>query len=133
LMQHPISREGREHPGPLFVLFPRQRLSPAVAGVCKFTTNRLISHHDTEGNGLSGASPAGSEVDVVLEKANGAVAAIEVKASASVDTSDFASLQTLRDQLGSQFRAGVVLYSGDQTLPFGDRLWLVPLSVLWTA
>lgn len=74
---------------------------------------------------------AGSEVDVVLEKADGAVAAIEVKASATVDASDFASLQTLRDQLGEQFRAGVVLYLGDQTVPFGDRLWLVPVPALW--
>ena len=75
---------------------------------------------------------AGSEVDVVLEKADGAVAAIEVKASATVDTSDFASLQTLRDQLGKQFRAGVVLYLGDQALSSGDRLWLVPIPTLWT-
>lgn len=74
---------------------------------------------------------AGSEVDVVLEKADGTVAAIEVKASATVDASDFASLQALRDQLGMQFRAGVVLYLGDQTLPFGDRLWLAPIPVLW--
>ena len=74
---------------------------------------------------------AGSEVDVVLEKADGTVAAIEVKASATVDASDFAALKTLRDQLGDQFRAGVVLYLGDQTVPFGDRLWLVPLPALW--
>ena len=75
---------------------------------------------------------AGSEVDVVLEKADGTVAAIEIKASATVDTSDFASLQTLRDQLGKQFSAGAVLYLGDQTLSSGDRLWLVPVPTLWT-
>ena len=75
---------------------------------------------------------AGSEVDVLLEKADGTVAAIEVKASATVDASDFASLQTLREQLGNQFRTGAVLYLGDQTLPFGERLWLVPLQTLWT-
>jgi predicted AAA+ superfamily ATPase len=73
----------------------------------------------------------GSEVDVVLEKADGTVAAIEVKASATVNTSDFVPLQTLRDQLGRQFCAGVVLYLGDQTLSFGDRLWLVPVQKLW--
>ncbi len=75
---------------------------------------------------------AGSEVDMVLEKADGAVAAVEVKASATVDASDFASLRTLRDQLGKQFRAGVVLYLGDQALSPGDRLWLVPIATLWT-
>jgi len=77
-------------------------------------------------------STAGSEVDVVLEKPDGAVAAIEVKASATASASDFVSLQMLREQLGVQFRAGVVLYLGDRILPFGDRLWLVPLPALWT-
>jgi hypothetical protein len=31
-------------------------------------------------------------------------------------------------QVGS---AGVVLYTGAQTIPLGDRLWAVPLSGLW--
>ncbi len=73
----------------------------------------------------------GSEVDVVLEKPDGSVAAIEVKASATVGASDFASIKALRDQLGKRFRAGVVLYLGDQIVPFGDQLWLVPVPALW--
>ncbi len=76
-------------------------------------------------------SAAGSEVDVVLEKADGAVAGIEVKASSTAAISDFAALQSLRDQLGKQFHAGIVLYMGDQVIPFGDSLWLVPLTHLW--
>jgi hypothetical protein len=76
---------------------------------------------------------AGSEVDVLLEKADGTVAGVEVKASATVGTSDFAALQELRDQLGKRFRAGIVLYTGDQWVPFGDKLWLVPLPALWLA
>lgn len=76
---------------------------------------------------------AGSEVDVLLEKADGTVAGVEVKASATVGTSDFAALRELRDQLGKQFRAGIVLYTGDQWVPFGDKLWLVPLPALWLA
>jgi len=74
----------------------------------------------------------GSEVDVVLENPDGAVAAVEVKASATVGASDFAALKALRDQLGKQFRAGVVLYLGDQIVPFGDKLWLVPVPALWS-
>ena len=76
---------------------------------------------------------AGSEVDVVLERPDGTVAGVEVKASATVGAADFAALQTLRDQLGRRFRAGTVLYLGDQALPFGDKLTLAPLSVLWAA
>ena len=55
----------------------------------------------------------------------------EVKASATVAVSDFAALKALRDQLGEQFHAGVVLYLGEQIVPFGDKLWLVPMPALW--
>lgn len=75
---------------------------------------------------------SGSEVDVVLEKPDGTVAGVEVKASASVAASDFAALQELRNQLGKRFATGVVLYLGDRVVPSGDKLWLVPLPALWT-
>lgn len=74
---------------------------------------------------------AGSEVDVVLERADGSVAGIEVKAGASVAASDFAALEALRDQLRRKFVAGVVRYTGDQVIPCGDKLWLVPVRALW--
>jgi predicted AAA+ superfamily ATPase len=88
-----------------------------------WTDPRIALHHFR--------TATGSEVDVVLEKPDGSVAAIEVKASATVAASDFAALKALRDQIGKQFRAGVVLYLGDQIVPFGDKLWLVPMPVLW--
>jgi uncharacterized protein len=37
----------------------------------------------------------------------------------------------LREELGKRFVAGVVLYTGDQMIPFGDKLWLAPLPALW--
>lgn len=74
----------------------------------------------------------GSEVDVVLEDRSGAICGVEVKASATVGPSDFAALKALQEQLPKKFRAGVVLYTGDQVVPFGDRLWLMPVSSLWT-
>ena len=73
----------------------------------------------------------GSEVDILLEQADGSVAAIEIKASATVAAADFAAIRALREQLGTRFRAGVVLYLGDRVVPFGDQLWLAPLSTLW--
>ncbi len=72
------------------------------------------------------------EVDVVLESNSGDVAGIEVKAAATVSRQDFASLRYLRDKLGDRFKFGVVLYTGGDTLPFGDRLAAVPLSGLWS-
>ena len=74
----------------------------------------------------------GREVDVILERRDGSVIAVEVKAGASVSSTDFRGLRYLRDKLGARFKAGVVLYTGGGTVPFEDRLAAVPLSGLWT-
>lgn len=73
----------------------------------------------------------GREIDLVVETADGRVAGIEVKLGASPSSSDFNSLKYLRDKLGDQFMAGVVVGTGADTLPFGDRLWSVPVEGLW--
>ena len=76
---------------------------------------------------------AGVEVDLIIEQADGTIASVEVKTSATVGAGDFSGLQVLRDQLGRRFRAGVVLYSGEQRLPFGDKLWALPIENLWSS
>ena len=72
------------------------------------------------------------EVDVVLERHDGEVVGVEVKASATPATSDFIGLRYLRDKLGNRFKGGVVLHTGADTLPFGDRLAAVPVAGLWS-
>lgn len=71
------------------------------------------------------------EVDAVLESADGRVVAVEVKAGATVRTEDLAGLRHLAHRLGDRFVAGYVLYTGQQTLPFGDRLRALPIDALW--
>ncbi len=73
----------------------------------------------------------GGEVDLVLERGGHELAGLEVKASATVVEADFRALRRLRDAVGDRFRAGVVLYDGETTVPFGDRLWAVPVRRLW--
>lgn len=73
----------------------------------------------------------GREVDVIVERPSGEVLGIEVKAGATVRASDFRGLAHMRERIGSRLVAGVVLYAGEQTLPFGDGLWAVPLTALW--
>ncbi|HKS51601.1 MAG TPA: ATP-binding protein [Pseudonocardiaceae bacterium] len=73
------------------------------------------------------------EVDAVLEATDGRVVGIEVKAGATVRNEDLAGLRHLANRLGSRFVAGYVLYTGGQTLPFGDRLRALPIDVLWRA
>ncbi len=74
----------------------------------------------------------GSEVDLVIEARDGTIAGIESKLTASVSARDFNGLRHLRDRLGERFGAGIVVHTGPDTLPFGDRLWAVPISALWT-
>jgi len=73
----------------------------------------------------------GGEVDVILERRDGTAIGIEVKAAASIGSADFRGLRRVRDVLGDAFKAGVVLYTGATTLPFGDRLAAVPVEGLW--
>lgn len=73
----------------------------------------------------------GREVDLVLEAADGRVVGVEVKASASLSRTDFAGMHALREAAGRNFHRGVVLYAGAEILPFGDRMWALPLSALW--
>ncbi|MFZ1694793.1 MAG: hypothetical protein WAT74_16460, partial [Flavobacteriales bacterium] len=57
--------------------------------------------------------------------------AIEVKATASPDRRDFRGLEFIRDNYPDRFVRGVLLYTGEQTLPFGDRIWAMPIDGLW--
>lgn len=74
----------------------------------------------------------GYEVDALLEDNAGRVVAIEVKAAETVRTGDFRGLRSLQRRLGDRFHAGLVVYCGDQKLPFGDGLSAIPISALWT-
>ncbi|MGH8993814.1 MAG: ATP-binding protein [Acidimicrobiia bacterium] len=75
----------------------------------------------------------GAEIDLVLEAADGRVAAMEVKASASVERADFRWLELLRAKVADDFSHGYVLYCGERPHAFGDRLTALPLAYLWQA
>ena len=74
---------------------------------------------------------SGQEVDVLLEDGLGRLVGVEVKASASVASSDFSGLRALAEAVGDRFVRGIVLYTGSQVVPFGERLHAVPVSLLW--
>jgi predicted AAA+ superfamily ATPase len=69
------------------------------------------------------------EVDIIIEQGR-LLAGVEVKASATVKKEDFKGLNKLKESCGKHFAAGVVLYDGDSILPFGDRLFAVPVSTM---
>nr|WP_019809584.1 DUF4143 domain-containing protein [Saccharomonospora halophila] len=70
------------------------------------------------------------EIDFVLERRNGDVVGIEVKASSTVGSDDFRHLRWLADRLGDRFVAGYVLHLGQQTHRFGERMAALPVSAL---
>ena len=72
------------------------------------------------------------EIDVVVEWPDGSLAGIEVKSSATVRGKDFAALRHLQRNLGAKFLCGIILYTGQRTLPFGPGLWAVPVDALWS-
>lgn len=74
---------------------------------------------------------AGAEVDFVLETGGQRVAGVEVKLAATLKTEDFRGLRSLSGDAKSRFSAGVLLYAGEQVIPFGGNLWAVPISGLW--
>lgn len=71
------------------------------------------------------------EVDLVLERDDGMVVGIEVKARATVTAKDLSGLQKLMEACQNRFAFGLVLYDGDTMVPFGQGLAAVPISCLW--
>lgn len=73
----------------------------------------------------------GIEVDLLLEASDGRVAAIEVKAAGRVTANSTRGLEYLRARLGARFVFGLVLNTGGEAQPIGDRLAVAPVQALW--
>lgn len=73
----------------------------------------------------------GVEVDFILERPDGTIVGIEVKAASSVSSRDTKGLRFLADRLGDRFVAGVVLSFMPEATPLGERLTALPLNALW--
>lgn len=73
-----------------------------------------------------------NEVDVIIEFNNFSLIGIEIKASATVHVTDFKGLRKIASSEGDRFKVGLVMYDGGQVIPFGDKMFAVPISSLWT-
>ena len=94
----------------------------------KYTLHHWRNHQDREYRGR--------EIDLIIEAPDGAVVAVEIKASSSPSTDAVNHLRWLRDKLDASnpgtFRSGILLHTGPFTLSAGDRLHLRPLNCLWS-
>ena len=72
----------------------------------------------------------GAEVDIVLERSNGDVVGIEVKASDSVGANDVKGLSRLKTIAGDRFKRGLVFHTGAESALLGANIWAMPVSCL---
>lgn len=71
----------------------------------------------------------GGEVDLIIETPQGVIA-VEIKAAAAATQRHFKNLITLRQKLGEEFIAGIVITTA-QGATVGDRLHAIPVTNLW--
>lgn len=112
---------------------PGAGLGPLVEGFVAMELARQLTWSQVRADLYHYRTKDKVEVDIVLENRRGQVVAIEVKAAATLRNEDFAGIRHLGDRIGDDLIAGIVLYTGPETLPFGPRLRAMPISALWTA
>jgi len=71
------------------------------------------------------------EIDFILDYGQGQLVGLEVKATASPDTTDVRHLVWLRDKLGDSFTCGVLLHTGKHSFKLSDRIYAAPISTIW--
>lgn len=74
---------------------------------------------------------SGVEVDLIIERVDGSVIAVEIKSATTVNRSDARGLRFLRDRLGDRFVLGVVFHTGSLTGRLDGNIWTTPISALW--
>jgi len=76
----------------------------------------------------------GKEIDFLIEREDGSLLGIEVKAGHSVSKNDFIPQEWFAENLlkNKQKYTGLVIYSGDKTIQYSENMLAVPAAVLWT-
>lgn len=103
-----------------------------VGSLVRITGNPYRAGLCPGGRGLRGppANLGTREIDLIVERRDGRVLAIEVKLSTSVGDRDVRHLAWLRDQIGDQLIGSVVLTTGPQAYTRRDGVAVVPLGLL---
>lgn len=83
---------------------------------------RLFHLRDSEGR---------HEVDIIAERADGRVVAIEIKATSAPKLDDARHLIWLKRQLGDRFAAGVVFHTGPRPFHHESGIDFLPISTMW--
>ena len=112
-------------------LTDRIHIGPLLENFVVMELKKQITWHERKPNLYHFRTQAGREVDIVLEDQNKQIVGIEVKASTSIGKYDLTGLHRLQEIAGNKFIKGIVLYTGEQAIPLGDKLYALPINSLW--
>ncbi len=72
------------------------------------------------------------EIDLIVEREDQSLLGIEIKSASVVTKNDFKHLLWFKNNLAKRRPfVGIVLYTGDSPVSFGDNLWAVPFPMIW--
>lgn len=71
------------------------------------------------------------EVDILIENSFDEIIAIEIKAASTITKKDLLGIKKVKEVAKEKFKMGIILYDGDHTTSFGEKLFAVPLASLW--
>ena len=114
-----LSDPASPHRGPLYETFVFNELHRQASALPQDL--RFCHYRDSRGR----------EVDLLIERPDGRIIAVETKAGATVRPADARWLEWLRDLIGERFELGVVLYGGRHPHRLAKRVFAMPLSYLW--
>jgi len=99
-----------------------------------FAVNEIIRQRDVSDHRPAAyhfRTHSGIEVDLLLEDRRGRLVGIEVKAAGTVGPRDLRGLRYLEREYSESFVSGVVLYGGDEIVPYSERIRAIPVGALW--
>jgi predicted AAA+ superfamily ATPase len=74
---------------------------------------------------------SGQEIDFIIERNDGMLIAVEVKATSKIEVSDFNHIKSFAEETGNKFLRGVLFYTGSEIIPFSKNLIALPINTLW--
>ena len=109
-----------DRPGKLIETFLFNEIATLVD--CSENKYRLFHYRDRQQR----------EIDFLVEREDGHILGLEIKAGSNVGKNDFKHLKWFQTTFSSKHPfVGIVLYTGEHIVPFGQNLWAVPIGALW--
>lgn len=72
------------------------------------------------------------EIDFLIEQDDRGLLAIEVKSGNTIKNADFKHIKWFTEnQAKGKPLVGIILYAGNEILPFGKNLWAIPFDCMW--